>query len=957
MAMAGSAIRIVLCFAAAGACLADEPLVHEALEVGTGMLVAALVALALFWWWVMRLRARVVARNRELAALREVEERWRSLVEAAPDTILVANRDRRVEYINRVVSGTPADQVIGHDLCEWVPDDMKERLRQGFERLFEHGEAFAYETESRGANGTLATYAVRIAPVRRGGVVSTALLVARDVTERRSSEQALRESEARYRQLVELSPDAIFLHTADTIVLANSTALRVLRAERADQVVGHDVFEFIHPDERETVRQRAAHTQQTGQSNPLAQRRMVALDGSEVTLETSSIAVRLADGRTAFQVVGRDITSRLAAEAALRDSEVRFRAIFETSVDAIAVSRGGVQVLTNESYARLFGYERREDLIGRPLLDFIAPSERPRVGEVARRRAAGEAMPSTYETRGLRQDGSEFDLDVHVSTFSMGGVVHTAGILRDITERRREAEARLRHETERLQLLERAHIQIERLQAACIVADEAHRVLSWNGAAERLFGWSRAEMLGRRAFEMMVPPEQMANFQGLFDRLRAGDVIAAGEGPTRTKDGRSVFCRWISTPIHASDGALVGVMSMAHDATEQRRLEEQLRHSQKMEAVGQLAGGVAHDFNNLLTVITGYGQMLLEAPELGQTQRRSAEQVLKAATRAAGLTKQLLAFSRRQVLQPKVLDLNEVVGDMEKLLRPLISEDIAVMLTLAPGLGRVRADPGQFEQVLMNLAVNARDALSGGGTLTIETANVDFAAGQARRPREIEPGHWVMLAVRDTGCGMDQATISHLFEPFFTTKEQGKGTGLGLATVYGIVKQSGGNILVTSEPGKGASFEIYLPRVDVPADAAPRAFDGTAGMVGDETVLLVEDDADVLELAKSALERGGYRVLGARDGVQALDLAARHQGEIHLALCDVIMPGLSGREVVERLRAARPKLRSMYMSGYADKAIGHKGMLAPGVVLIEKPFSAHALLRRVREVLDSAAFR
>jgi PAS domain S-box-containing protein len=771
--------------------------------------------------------------------------------------------------------------------------------------------------------------------------------------ELRGTMSELRDSEARYRQLVEMSPDPIFVHD-DHILFANSAALRLFGAARAQDFIGKPTEIIVHPDDRAEVRERTQRTLATDQPNPLTRRLAMRLDGSTVQVETTSAAVELPGGRRGVQVVARDVSDRIGAEISLRESEAKFRAIFENSLEAIGVSKSGKHHFVNAAYLRLFGYERPEELLGRPIGDIIAPADRGRVSDIVRRRVLGETVPVNYESRGVRRDGGEFDLDIHASTYSENGEVHTVAMLRDITGRKREQEARVRAAIEREQVLDRAQVQLEHLPIACIVLDGEFRVSSWNRAAERLFGWLREEAVGRHPFDLYVPPERRATVDELFERLGAGEVAVGDEGEGRTKDGGEVACRWINTPVHASDGAFIGAMAMAWDVTEQRQLEDQLRQAQKMEAVGQLAGGVAHDFNNLLTVITGYGQMLLEHQSLGGPQRRSAEQILKAAGRAAALTRQLLAFSRRQVLQPKVLDLNAVVTELEKLMRPLIGEDIAVALTLASTLGRVRADPGQFEQVIMNLAVNARDAMPQGGTLTIETANVDFAA-EATHPREPGPGHWVMLAVRDTGCGMDQATLKHLFEPFFTTKEPGKGTGLGLATVYGIVKQSGGNVLVYSEPGKGASFEIYLPRIDAVADGAPGPADGIAENAGDETVLLVEDDPDVLELARSTLGRGGYRVLAARDGESAIALATSHAGDIDLALCDVIMPGMSGRDVVDRLRSQRPDLRAMFMSGYADKAIVTRGVLAPGVVLIEKPFSAHALLRKVREVLDAQA--
>jgi len=391
------------------------------------------------------------------------------------------------------------------------------------------------------------------------------------------------------------------------------------------------------------------------------------------------------------------------------------------------------------------------------------------------------------------------------------------------------------------------------------------------------------------------------------------------------------------------------------DRTENRRLEEQLRQSQKVEAIGRLAGGIAHDFNNLLTAIVGYSDLALT--NLGEDSPLSADiiEIRKAGQRAATLTRQLLAFSRKQVLQPIVLDLNDVVSNTDKMLRRLIGEDIELVTLLGKDLGCVRADPGQIEQIILNLTLNARDAMLQGGKLTIETANVELDEAYARRHIAVEPGSYVMLAVSDNGLGMDAETQEHLFEPFFTTKEVGKGTGLGLSTVYGIVKQSCGNISVHSEPRKGTLFQIYFPRVHEAAEVweQPRKSDPER-LTGTETVLLVEDQGIVRNLVRHVLERREYTVLEASHGEEALQLANRHEGSIHLLVTDVVLPRMSGRQLAERIAALRPEVRVLYMSGYTDDAIVHHGVLDPGISFLQKPFTPDALARKIREILDSS---
>jgi signal transduction histidine kinase len=385
-----------------------------------------------------------------------------------------------------------------------------------------------------------------------------------------------------------------------------------------------------------------------------------------------------------------------------------------------------------------------------------------------------------------------------------------------------------------------------------------------------------------------------------------------------------------------------------------RQSEERLRQAQKMEAVGRLAGGVAHDFNNLLTVIISYSDLLLEDLGLDDPKRDDVDQIRKAAEGAAALTRQLLAFSRQQVLEPKVLDVNATVVSTEKLLKRLIGEDVQLATSLAPDLGRVKVDPGQVEQIIMNLAVNARDAMPRGGRMTIETANVDMDEVYVRGHAPARPGRYVMLALSDTGIGMDEQTKARIFEPFFTTKDPGKGTGLGLATVYGIVKQSGGFIWVYSEPGHGTSFKLYLPRVDEPAEPVAAPITMTEPGRGTETVLLVEDAASVRMVTRQVLERYGYAVLEAPNGDTALRLAAKHHGPIHLLLTDVVMPGLSGRQLAEQLAPLRPDMKVLYASGYAGNAIVHHGILESGIAYLPKPFTPETLGRRVRQVLDSS---
>ena len=472
---------------------------------------------------------------------------------------------------------------------------------------------------------------------------------------------------------------------------------------------------------------------------------------------------------------------------------------------------------------------------------------------------------------------------------------------------------------------------------------ESRKVLQANQAAAKLYGYTAEEMRNMPLSQLQAACD-IDHF--LEQRKENNDPHIWRH---RTKEGRAIDVEIAAYDIEI--GGQTVQLAVLMDVTGRRELEEQLRQAQKMEAVGMLAGGVAHDFNNLLTIINGYSQLLLNNLGPKDPNRHFAEQIMKAGDRAAGLTNQLLAFSRRQVMQPKVLDLNQLVTGLTAMLRRLIGEDIDLRLTLREGTGRVSADPGQLEQVLMNLVVNARDAMPSGGSLTIETANVTLDDHYANRHIAIKPGSYVMLAVSDTGSGMDEETKNRLFEPFFTTKAPGKGTGLGLSTVFGIVKQSGGSVEVYSEKGNGSSVKVYLPRVDqkLPTDQERRR----KHQKGSETILLVEDDEMVRTLVRETLQRDGYKVIDSSDPVEARRIAEHHRGSIQLLITDVVMPKLSGKELARILMDGRPDLKVLYMSGYTDSAIVNSGILQQEVAFLQKPFTPAGLSAKVREVIET----
>jgi hypothetical protein len=484
-----------------------------------------------------------------------------------------------------------------------------------------------------------------------------------------------------------------------------------------------------------------------------------------------------------------------------------------------------------------------------------------------------------------------------------------------------------------------------------LVLDEQFRVKRANRATTRVLGLEFSQLIGQPCYQVVhgrtEPPPECP----LQRMLASGKEARADiEEPRLGK----VFDA-TATPLHNSGSAVLGCVEVLRDISERKRVEEQLRQSQKMEAVGQLAGGMAHDFNNLLMAIIGYSDLGLARLREGDHLRKYVQEIKKAGERAASLTRQLLAFSRRQVLVPQVLDLNSVVSNLQKMLRRLIGEDIDLLTVPGPSLGRVKADPGQMEQVIINLAVNARDAMPQGGKLTIETGNVELDESYTCSHLDVTPGRYAMLVASDSGCGMDAETLSHIFEPFYTTKEEGKGTGLGLATVYGIVKQSGGHISVASDPGKGTTFRIYLPLVEEgielvrPGPAAGKSSRGT------ETVLLVEDDLTARDVVREVLQSRGYTVLEATGSNEALEIGERQVSRpIHLMLADVVMPEMSGPRLADRLACLHPKMKVLYMSGYTDAAVARHVKLTRDIPYLQKPFAAEVLARKVRELLDAS---
>lgn len=629
----------------------------------------------------------------------------------------------------------------------------------------------------------------------------------------------------------------------------------------------------------------------------------------------------------------------------LVDREELFHLISENAADMIAVvDMDGKRIFNSVSYQKVLGYSQ-EELQASSGFEQIHPEDRERVKNAAAE-ARRTGVGKTLEYRLRHKNGAWLVLE------STSSVIQDADgkpekliiVNRDVTERKRAEETLRRLETGFRSVVEDAPYGIYR-------ANTAGRFLQVNPALQKMLGYdSTEELLGKD-----LPSEIFGHseeYQRLTELLTRTEEIKDLEMEWKRKDATPITVRCSGRRVNDENGALAYFEAFAEDVTEKRILERQLRMAQKMEAIGRLSGGIAHDFNNLLGVIIGYSRVLKRELGANNPQAEHALEIEKAGQRAASLTKQLLAFSRQQVLSPAVLNLNTLAADMEKMLPQLLGEDIEVSLLLDPELGNVKADQSQIEQVIMNLAVNARDAMPMGGKLKIETSNVELDQTYVRSHPGSKLGSFVLLAVTDSGTGMDPATLTHIFEPFFTTKELGKGTGLGLATVYGIVKQSNGYIGLESIVGKGTSFQIYLPRHAGQPVIDDLKIDSPENLRGTETILLVEDSEPLRKLAKTFLESRGFRVLSAESGEDALQVAARFGGAFDLLLTDVVMPGINGRILAENLLLRQPGMKILYMSGYTDSFIAGHGVLDPGIHLLHKPFIEEVLIRKVREVID-----
>ena len=899
-----------------------------------------------------------------------------------PEAMVILDVNHRIQMCNSAFEKLfqyRKNEILGAELDLLLTSDELHSEALRFSERAAAGEVVRATSRRRRRDGSFVDVQITCVSLLQDGKSIGCYGIYQDITERCVAERAQREAEKRLSLLFENAVEGIFQTTVDGQLLSVNPALaRMCGYSSPAEMLAtiHDIGKDFYADPQTRLEfQRAMEEHGAVEAFEYQLRKN---NGALIWISENARVIRDADGSvTAYEGTMEDITERKRSEL---ERQITFEIIHGVNVTdnldellyLIHQSLNKVLYAENcfvalyESASGMFHFPFFVDQfdeapppqqVGRSCTAYVYRTGRAMLipQQVFDRLAAdgevelvGTPSPSwlgvplrtpaaTIGVLVVQHYENEFAYTERDLEFlaSVGGQIALAIDRKRAEEKIRESEARLR-------------VLVEQLPAALWTVGKDLCFTSALGAGLARLGLKANQIVGVSLFDYFETPDPA------FLPIAAHRRAIAGEPTTFNVEwkGGSYTCH--VEPLRSAEGELQGAICMALDITDRRQLEEQLRQAQKMEAVGRLAGGIAHDFNNLLMVIQGYADLMTERLAVGDPLRRNAEQIQTASQRATSLTRQLLAFSRKQMLAPKVLSIQSVVTEMEKILRRLIGEDVQLETSSVPDLGLVKADRSQIEQVILNLAVNARDAMPEGGRLNIETANVDLDESFSHSSVMLAPGPYVMLAVTDNGCGMDVETQAHIFEPFFTTKEKGKGTGLGLATVYGIVKQSGGYVWVYSEPGRGTSFKVYLPRVwdEQSTPARDRSNEGRALPQGTETVLLVEDEKGVRELAREYLEMTGYTVIEAENGHTALELAALHAGPIHLLMTDVVMPGISGRELSERVKSIRPGIRVLFMSGYTDQAVVHHGILESDAVLLQKPFTVAALAAKLRDILN-----
>ena len=878
------------------------------------------------------------------------ENRFRSILEDISN-IAVQGYDeaRRVTFWNQAseqVYGYTRQEALGRKLEDLIiPPWMQDEVKRLHQRWIAQGEAIPdSELELMDKDGNpVPVFSSHTLQETINGKELFCLDV--DLTPVKQIEQALKESEAKFRSVVEHAQESIVVLLDGNILFSNPKTREILGCS-AKELAERSFLDFIHPDDRDWLFEQYLK-KIAGETVPIDQQYRVLDEVGRTRWVQSRSKLIEWEHRPALLTSLFDVTEMKHTEQQLQEREKQFRQIFEGSRDGFVMVNTAQHIINaNPAFCEMLGYSLAE-LRAMDSFYHITPEcwQQWEEEEIWQKRLLQQGYSGIYEKEYIRRDGTVFpvELQSYAVFDAEGAVLYLWGVARDITERRKAEEA-LRESEGRLQGI------VQASPDPLVVYDAAGRTQYVNPAFTDVFGWTLEELLGDRI--PFIPEDCVLETSATFEAMIRSGKTGQMQTKRLTKQGDPIDVLISAAPIPGPEGKSPGLVVNLTDMREQRELESRFQQAQKMESVGRLAGGVAHDFNNMLGAISGHAELALMQTDISNPVYTDLQEIVKAAQRSADLTRQLLAFARRQPAEPKVLDLNAAVSGMLKMLRRLIGEEIELVWKPGEEVWKIRMDPAQVDQILANLCVNARDAIPGVGTIVMETRNVILDESYCLGHPGFQPGQYAMLSVSDTGTGMDREVLDKIFEPFFTTKKMGEGTGLGLATVYGIVKQNSAFINAYSEPGQGTTFTIYFPGHNQAVDTQEKT-DGPAPRSGTETVLVVEDDPSILAVSREVLEQSGYTVLAAHSPSAAFQLAEDQPGPIHLLLTDVVLSEMNGKVLWGELKQSNPDLKVLYMSGYTPDVIMHRGILEKDVNFIQKPFSINALTEKVRQVLDT----
>ena len=886
----------------------------------------------------------ITERKQAEQILRETSELLANIISTSPLAIVTLDLDRRIKRWNPAfekIFGWSEAESIGKVLPVIAPNSSEE-----FDRIWEQilaGNSFAgIELHGLKKDDTAIDIGLSIAALKdQGGTIVKTMAIFTDITEPKELQRKLRESEELYRSIISASPDGIALIDPDgNLTMVSDTTPKMFGYSKPSEMIGRSFMEFVAPEDREKVvhDMGARFRDEIDGTIDLT---MFRSDGTRWNCEGNATLIRDNDGKPiTIVLLAHDITLHKQMEAALQDSEEKYRSLIENLNDTVfSIDLKGVVTYVSPMIEAIIQYNPTE-IVGHPFREFVHPEDFAKLDTRFREILQGAMKP--FEYRLIRKDGQV--RTVYSSSrpkIRNEQLIGITGIMSDITERKKTEDE-----------IRKLSLAVQQNPSPVIITDIEGNIEYVNNKLLQVTGYSREELIGQNPRILKSEETLPEVYKDLWSTILAGKTWL-GELYNKRKNGEKICEDVMISPIFNESGNITHFLGLIEDITEKKQLESQLRQSQKMEAVGHLAGGVAHDFNNLLTIINGYSDLMIANLSRNNTNFERITQIRQAGRRAEALTRQLLAFSRKQIMKPLVLNPNQLLQEMEKMLRRLIGEDVELTTIYDPYLYNVKADPGQMEQVILNLVVNSRDAIQGGGKLEIVTTNIFMTPEDIRHHAGMETGDYARISVSDNGTGMDSETLLHIFEPFFTTKSKNKGTGLGLSTVYGIIKQSGGFIYVDSKPGEGTTFDIYLKAIKrEKRNVIGDELDFNSDFVGSETIMLVEDEESVRDFVAVVLEQYGYTVLEASHPEEALGYLKSYNGRIDLLLTDIVMPGMNGKELADQIQQILPDLQVIFMSGYTDNSVLNSGgVLGPNISFLQKPFSPADLVRMIRKLL------